>query len=103
MFVLWIAPDVLWPAYRSHWLLDNWLVGSARSSGPQEVKSDLVFLVFRIFGSVLLVPVLEELFWRGWLMRWLIRRTSSRPPANVHTLLVLGDSGPSSVSDVRAE
>ena len=73
VFVLWIAPDVLWPAYRSHWLLDNWLVGSARSSVPQEVKSDLVFLVFRIFGSVLLVPVLEELFWRGWLMRWLIR------------------------------
>ena len=49
------------------------LVGSARSSVPHEVKSDLVFLVFRIFGSVLLVPVLEELFWRGWLMRWLIR------------------------------
>jgi CAAX prenyl protease-like protein len=73
VFVLWIAPDVLWPAYRSHWLLDNWLVGSARSSVPQEVKSDLVFLVFRIFGSVLLVPVLEEFFWRGWLMRWLIR------------------------------
>ena len=71
VFVLWIAPDVLWPAYRSHWLLDNSLVGSARSSLPHEVKSDLVFLVFRIFGSVLLVPVLEELFWRGWLMRWL--------------------------------
>ena len=61
------------PAYRSHWLLDNSLVGSARSSLPHEVKSDLVFLVFRIFGSVLLVPVLEELFRRGWLMRWLIR------------------------------
>ena len=73
VFVLWIAPDVLWPAYRSHWLFDNSLVGSARSSVPHEVKSDLVFLVFRIFGSVLLVPVLEELFWRGWLMRWLIR------------------------------
>jgi len=30
------------------------------------------FLAIRIFGSVALVPLLEELFWRGWLMRWLI-------------------------------
>ena len=72
MFVLWIAPDVLWPAYRSHWLFDNALVGSAKSSVPHDVKIDLVFIAFRIFGSVVLVPVLEELFWRGWLMRWLI-------------------------------
>jgi hypothetical protein len=28
--------------------------------------------VVRVFGSVILVPILEELFWRGWLMRWLI-------------------------------
>ena len=73
VFVLWIAPDVLWPAYRSHWLFDNSLVGSAKSSVPHDVKIDLVFIAFRIFGSVVLVPILEELFWRGWLMRWLIR------------------------------
>src|SRR6266498_780737 len=73
VFVLWVAPDVLWPAYRSHWLFDNSLVGSAKSSIPHEVKTDLVFIAFRILGSVLLVPVLEELFWRGWLMRWLIQ------------------------------
>ena len=73
VFVLWVAPDVLWPAYRSHWLFDNALVGSAKSSVPHDVKIDLVFIAFRIFGSVVLVPALEELFWRGWLMRWLIR------------------------------
>jgi hypothetical protein len=73
VFVLWVAPDVLWPAYRSHWLFDNFLAGSARSSVPQDVKHDLAFIGFRIVGSVGLVPVLEELFWRGWLMRWLIR------------------------------
>ena len=73
VFVLWIAPDVLWPAYRGHWLFDNFLVGSARSSIPQDAKENLVFVVFRVFGSVALVPILEELFWRGWLMRWLIR------------------------------
>jgi len=73
VFVLWVAPDVLWPAYRSHWLFDNALVGSAKSSVPHDAKTDLVFIALRIFGSVALVPVLEELFWRGWLMRWLIQ------------------------------
>jgi len=73
VFVLWVGPDVLWPTYRSHWLFDNSLVGSAKSSVPHDVKHDLVFIALRIFSSVGLVPVLEELFWRGWLMRWLIR------------------------------
>jgi uncharacterized protein len=26
----------------------------------------------RILRAVVLVPIIEELFWRGWLMRWLI-------------------------------
>jgi len=73
VFVLWVAPDVLWPAYRSHWLLDNSLVGSAKNSVPDNIKRGLILTAFRIFGSMGLVPVLEELFWRGWLMRWLIR------------------------------
>src|SRR5580658_2649179 len=28
--------------------------------------------VFRLLGIALVVPVMEELFWRGFLMRWLI-------------------------------
>ena len=73
VFVLWITPDLLWTAYRGHWLFDNFLAGSAQSSVPHEVKESLIFVAFRVFGSVALVPVVEELFWRGWLMRWLIR------------------------------
>jgi CAAX prenyl protease-like protein len=72
VFVLWIAPDVLWPAYRSRWLFDNFLVGSAQSSVPHDVKGNLFFVALRVFGSVVLVPFLEEFFWRGWLMRWLV-------------------------------
>lgn len=73
VFVLWVAPDMLWPAYRSHWLFDNFLVGSAKSSVPHDVKGNLIFIALRVFSSVGLVPILEELFWRGWVMRWLIR------------------------------
>jgi CAAX prenyl protease-like protein len=31
-----------------------------------------VVLWSRILRAVALVPIIEELFWRGWLMRWLI-------------------------------
>ena len=73
VFGMWIAPDILWPGYRGHWLFDNFLVGSAQSSIPHDAKVSPIFLAFRVFGSVALVPIVEEFFWRGWLMRWLIR------------------------------
>ena len=87
VFVVWIAPDVLWPAYRDHWLFDNLLVGSAQSSVPPDATGSLVFVAFRVIGSVALVPIVEELFWRGWLMRWLIRPEgfqSVRPGTYTH-------------------
>lgn len=31
-----------------------------------------VFLAFRFFGLVIMVPIFEELFWRSFLMRWVI-------------------------------
>ena len=73
VFVLWVLPDLLWPAYRSHGLFDNPLVGSAQSSLSPDLRNDPIFIAFRVFGSVALVPILEELFWRAWLMRWLVR------------------------------
>ncbi len=85
VFVLWVAPDVLWPAYRSHWLFDNSLLGSAKSSVPDDVRHDPVFIALRIVGSVGLVPILEELFWRGWLMRWLIRPDFEAIPLGKYT------------------
>ncbi len=32
----------------------------------------------RVAGAALVVPVMEELFWRGWLQRWLIREEFER-------------------------
>ena len=72
VFAIWIGPDVLWPAYRQHWLFNNAVIGSARSSLHPDAAGDPVFLFFRIMGTALLVPIIEELFWRGWLMRFLI-------------------------------
>jgi hypothetical protein len=85
VFVVWIFPDLLWPGYRQHWLFENPLTGAARSSIPLEMRADAVFLVFRILGSVVVVPVIEELFWRGWLIRYLTNRSFEAVPIGTAT------------------
>lgn len=72
VFVIWIGPDTLWPAWRSHWLFHNSIVGEVRSSVPDAVRGNLVFIVFRTLGCAVVVPIFEEIFWRGWLARWLV-------------------------------
>jgi CAAX prenyl protease-like protein len=71
VFLLWIAPDLFWPGYRSHWLFQNPLTGRLGVL-DEPARSDALFLVFRTLQAVVVVPIVEELFWRGWLMRWLI-------------------------------
>jgi CAAX prenyl protease-like protein len=71
VFVIWVAPDVLF-GYRHHWLFENSITGSATSSLAPHLKKNLGFILLRFSGAAFLVPVLEELFWRGWMMRWLI-------------------------------
>ena len=73
VFVLWIAPDLLFPGYRSHWLLSNSITGSVAAGLPESERSNLAVLVLRGMRAALIVPIVEELFWRAWLMRWLIR------------------------------
>ncbi len=70
VFAIWIGPDLLVPGYREHWLFQNWISGSIGKGAA--ARHSTLQLVFRIAGSVLIVPPAEELFWRGWLMRWLI-------------------------------
>jgi CAAX prenyl protease-like protein len=72
VFVIWIGPDLISITYRQHWLFHNFLIGSAQSTLPESSRTDYIFLLFRIFGTAVLVPIIEELFWRGWLMRYLI-------------------------------
>jgi len=73
VFAIWIGPDLLWPGYRDFWLFHNGITGIARSSLPAHLRSNAFFVAVRVLESAVLVPVLEELFWRGWLMRWAIR------------------------------
>jgi uncharacterized protein len=85
VFLVWIGPDAIFgPAYRHFVLFDNSVLGHAGSSLPPVAQRNPFFLAFRVLSSVALVPVLEELFWRGWLMRWLINREFLKIPLGAY-------------------
>lgn len=85
VMIAWIAPDLISHSYRDWWPLHNSLIGAARSSLPVHLKSNPFFIVVRVIESALLVPIIEELFWRGWLMRWTIRSDFESVPVGKYT------------------
>jgi CAAX prenyl protease-like protein len=72
VFVIWIGPDLLFPGYRQHWVFTNSLMGSVSSGLPDAVRGDPAVLALRFARAAVVVPIAEEVFWRAWLMRWLI-------------------------------
>jgi uncharacterized protein len=72
VFVLWIAPDQLLPGYRHFWLFENPVMGRLDTSLSAAAREQTAILWLRTIRAVAIVPIVEELFWRGWLMRWLI-------------------------------
>jgi hypothetical protein len=43
-----------------------------------------VLFAFRVFGIAVVVPIMEELFWRGFLMRWLIKDDFTTVPLGTY-------------------
>lgn len=72
VFVLWIAPDTLIPGWRQNPVFTYF--GEVKVSLSAEQLSSPVLLIFRTMSAALMVPILEELFWRGWMMRWLVNK-----------------------------
>jgi CAAX prenyl protease-like protein len=86
VFAIWVAPDVIVPTWRSHWIFQNDIVGKLTTSIPPAELTPLM-LVLRVIRASLLVPVLEELFWRGWLPRWIQDTRFDRVPLGQYTPL----------------
>jgi hypothetical protein len=65
VFVLWINLDASWM-----------LLGESTASFvPTDTSGrlDWPLIAFRLAGAALVVPLMEELFWRSFLMRWIDR------------------------------
>ena len=84
VFFIWIGPDVLIPGYRNSILFSNSIVGHPEGTTISASKISLLFLVFRVLGSVVIVPMVEELFWRGWMMRWIVAKDFRRVPIGTY-------------------
>lgn len=84
VFAIWVGPDLLVPTWHSHWLFSNFIMGHPAGSTPPSDQHHPAFLIWRILVSVVAVPILEELFWRGWLMRWLIDQPFTKVPLGTY-------------------
>lgn len=85
VFVLWIGPDLLFPGYRSHWLLSNSITGQVAAGLPESERTDVLVLLLRGLRASLIVPIVEELFWRAWLMRWIVDSDFSKIPLGTYS------------------
>jgi CAAX prenyl protease-like protein len=65
VFVLWINLDFPWATFGETTVFDP-----ARADGG----IDWTLVEFRMLGLAVVVPVMEELFWRSFMMRWIDHR-----------------------------
>jgi CAAX prenyl protease-like protein len=86
VFFLWIGPDVLIPGYRGSILFFNRFWHLQSSLRPSELQSTWV-LFWRTTRAILIVPIVEELFWRAWLMRWIINPDFQKVPLGAYSTL----------------
>ena len=65
VFLLWINLDFEWARLGKSIPFDPTL--------PDGSGLDWQFVAFRLLGLAIIVPIMEELFWRSFLLRWLER------------------------------
>ncbi len=80
VFIFWIAGENFFPQ-----------LGKPDGYSPyqQAFSTTLVCLtiLFRLIGAAVVVPIMEELFWRSFLMRYLIDRKFLKIPLGTYTHL----------------
>lgn len=82
---LWVAPDMLIPGWRNSIIFQNGLTGTLKNSIAPAELSDPLVLTLRFARAALLVPILEELFWRGWLPRYIVNNDWQKVPLGTFT------------------
>ncbi len=78
VFILWI--NMAW---------DFAIIGSPRNNNPYTLLSQEYFYIaifFRIYGSAMVVPVMEELFWRSFVIRWIDNHNFTSVPIGTFSI-----------------
>ena len=65
VLVLWIKLDAAWMLMGE--------AGEGYNPTDETGRIDWLLVAFRIAGAALVVPIMEELFWRSFLQRWVQR------------------------------
>lgn len=77
VFVLWVLPEGMYP-----------LLGAPAVINPFDHLNApwvYVWIGFRILGAGVVVAVMEELFWRGWVLRWIVHPNWQKVPMGTFT------------------
>ncbi|WP_447969547.1 CAAX prenyl protease-related protein [Nitrospira sp. M1] len=77
VYVLWVRMDWSWA-----------IQGEMTGYNPFEHEQGMAMLLvgFRLFGASIVVPVMEELFWRSFLIRWIIDNRFNVVPLGTFTI-----------------
>jgi len=67
------------------WIVIDPLYPKLSHTAPFDPSGQYVFIAFRLVGAVLVVPVMEELFWRAFLIRWLVKEDFKSVPVGTFT------------------
>jgi uncharacterized protein len=66
----------------------GWLGSSRAGVDPSQIVDPTgrtAFIAIRLFGLALVVPLMEELFWRGFLIRFLVAEPFQKVPMGTYT------------------
>jgi len=83
-FAIWVAPDLLAPGWRTCWIFQNRVFGHVHVSMPPSSLADPLDLALRVLRATTVVAFCEEIFWRGWLMRWLVKERFASVPIGLY-------------------
>lgn len=80
VFVLWVLPEGYYP-----------MLGRSKGFNPLDGFTSrswlFIWISFRLIGAVVIVPIMEELFWRSFLLRYLINPSFKQVPIGAFSWL----------------
>ena len=65
--------------------VNNSITGHASATIDAAARSDVWTLCFRSIRAIVLVPIIEELFWRAWMLRWAANSDFESMPLGSYT------------------